>query len=215
MQQGCQSAAGAGSSWRSRLAMVVLACTVVGSGVAYGQSAPDPRGGASTPVQVMNTPTNPVPVTGTVSGEVTLTNGRIDTAVLNDTLNQPYMVSRSGSFVDDDAPWLDFDVPDGKRLIVETITVRFALSGPGAAVMQFSCRQPSGTNAFGEIALQPHGTIVDAFGRATNWIVGTHAMTLRIDAAPGSTDELRLVPRVPVMAGTLNVLVAGYLVPIP
>lgn len=59
---------------------IVVATALVWSGVTLGQ-APDPRPGASTPVQVVNTPSNPVPVsvtnlpsTQTVTGSVSVTN---------------------------------------------------------------------------------------------------------------------------------------------
>jgi hypothetical protein len=52
-----------------RLGTVALAAICV-SGIAFGQGAPDPRPGATTPVQVMNGASNPVPVTGTVTGTV-------------------------------------------------------------------------------------------------------------------------------------------------
>ena len=184
------------------------------SGSVFAQTAPNPRTGATTPVQVVNDGSNPVPVTGTVTGEVKVTNSLIDVAAVNDIVNTPYMVSHSSSFVGGNASQFEFDIPEGMRLIVETITVRFALETPGNAVLQFRVRATPTLSQFGEIAVLPQGTITDSFGNPTTWLVATHAIKLRLDAQPGRDDELVIVPRLGVVDGTANAFVAGYLVPI-
>jgi len=154
-------------------------------------------------------------VTGTVTGEVKLTNSLIDAAVVNDVVNKPYMVSRLFNIVGGRATGnIDFDIPDGMRLIVETISVSFTLATPGNAVLQY-LTSAGGTSQFGFIPLQPQGTIVDSFGQAKSWIVGTQAITLRLDAQPGQDDEFILFPTVSAVNGTGSASVAGYLVPIP
>ena len=190
----------------------VVAAFVVG-GTAFAQ-APDPRPGATTPVKVVNTVANPGPVTGTLTGEVKVTNSLIDVAAVNDIVNTPYLVSHSSSFIGGDATQFEFDIPDGMRLIVETITVRFALDAPGNAVMQMGVRTATGAIHSGELAVLPQGTITDDFGDSTTWLVGTHPVKLRVNAQAGRDDELILFPRLPVVNGTANALVAGYLVPI-
>ena len=170
----------------------------------------------SAPVTVVNTPANPIPVTGNIgltgNANVTVTNTLLSVETLNDVLSTPYMVSRSGAFVPTAFPSesVDFDVPDGKRLIIESMTVRVALEAAGNAVIQFSARP----GAFGELSLQSQGAVADP---DTNfWLTGTHSIKLRIDALAGRTDELVVSLRRPaVLRGTWNVLVSGYLVPLP
>ncbi len=154
------------------------------------------------PVEVSNA--DPIPVTGAVSGNVQVT---------NDMVSTPYLASRSGAFGAGGNPGpFSFDVPDGMRLIVETITVRYALDAPANAVTQMSVWTPGGFFASGEIALQQQGAVADIFG-TKYWIVGSHTGKLRINAAPGREDELTLFSRVDT-GGTANMLVAGYLVPL-
>jgi len=215
MQQSSQLTVQAGAGRRARrITGLFVACVVVASGSVFAQGTPDPRTGASTPVQVVNTVANPVPVTGSVSGDVSVISGRIDATVLNDVVTTPYLVSRSGAFGAGSLAPFGFDVPDGMRLIVETITVRYALDSPGNAVTQMSIWTASGFFASGEIALQQQGDIADVFG-TKYWLVGTHTGKLRIDAAAGRQDELTLFSRLPTVSGTANMLVAGYLVPVP
>ena len=187
-----------------RIYLCAALVAFVVSGAAFAQG-PDPRPGATTPVKVTNTPDNPVPVIGTLTGEV---------KVADDIVNSPYIVSHSNSFVGGNAAQLEFDIPDGMRLIVETITVRFALETPGSAVAQLGIRTAGGVVRAGELALQPQGTITDDFGTSLTWIVGTHSIKLRVDAQTGRDDELIIFPRFPVVRGTSNAFVAGYLVPI-
>jgi len=190
-------------------------------GSAYAQGhPPDPRPGASTPVQVMNAPSNPVPVTGVVSGdvkvtgEVKVTNSVLNVAVLNDIESEPYMVSQSAAFGGGQVPQFKFDVPDGKRLIIETITVRFALDTPSNGLAQFRALAPGGLPVSGDIAMQPQGAITD-FGSTKTWLIGTHSIKLRVDANAGKDDEFLIAGRVGNVSGTTNVFVAGYLVPLP
>ena len=178
-----------------------VAAFVVG-GTAFAQGPPN-KPSPATPVVVVNPPSNPVPVNGSVD-------------VSNDVVNTPYLESRSAAFNAQGLnEGLSFDVPDGMRLIVETIAVRVTLNGPGFAAMQFVNRKGAGVpQAGGALALLSQGAIEDAFGPLT-WLVGSHAIKLRIDAVPETEDELIFFPRLSPVSGTLNVLVAGYLVPIP
>jgi hypothetical protein len=214
MQQCNLKIQGASGMLAGRIAALIVASTVIGSASASAQ-APDPRAGASTPVQVVNTPDKPVPVTGTVTGEVKLTNSLVDVAVVNDVVNKPYMVSRLFNISGGRATGsIDFDIPDGMRLIVETISVSITLDAPGNAVMQY-LTAVGGYSQFGHIPLQPQGTIIDSSGRPGTWIVGMQAITLRLDAQPGKDDEFTLYPTVSPVDGSGSASVAGYLVPIP
>ena len=62
---------------RAHMVIGAIAALVVSSW-GFAQGVPNPRPGASTPVQVVNGPSNPVPVTGTIgltgNANVTVTN---------------------------------------------------------------------------------------------------------------------------------------------
>jgi len=104
---------------------------LVGSTVSNAQSAPDPRPGATTPVQVMNPTSNPVPVTGSLeltgNAKVTVTNTdanplpvealNLDDSVLN--AFQTRMLFAGGNTQSDK----EFTVPAGKRLVIESISL--------------------------------------------------------------------------------------------
>lgn len=200
----------------SPLAAGVVAITICSA--ALGQ-APDPRPGASTPVQVMNTTANPVPVSVqgslSVSGNVSVTNSVLHVDALNDILNEPYFVSRSGAFgASETFVEKVFDIPDGKRLIIETITVRAALDAPGVAFVQFGYVNAQSVQESGELSMQAQGTIPGTFV-SSFWLAGTHPVKFRVDAVVGKTDELHFFLRRSAVGGTWNVLVAGYLVPLP
>ena len=157
MQYPWQLGVPAGARTRtSRVAALIVASGVIAGSSALAQNPPDPRPGASTPVQVLNTPDNPVPVTGTVTGEVKLTNNLLDVAVVNDMVTKPYLNNRSLAFSGSDVTsFREFDVPDGMRLIVETITVRVAVRTPGNAIAQFGTQSTEGFFVGGDIAMQP------------------------------------------------------------
>jgi hypothetical protein len=71
---------------------------------------------------------------------------------------------------------------------------------------------PENTSIGGELAMQPQGTLT-LFGQQETWLIGTHAVKLRIDAVPGEDDELVIAFRTN-GGGTVNAFVAGYLVPL-
>ena len=94
---------------------IVAATAVVWSGVSLG-ATPDPRPGASTPVQVVNQATNPVPVTGTlgVNGTVPVHDAGQPEPVEGQCIAAP-----AGGAT---ATCNMFTVPAGKRLVVELIS---------------------------------------------------------------------------------------------
>jgi hypothetical protein len=171
----------------------------------------------SAPVTVVNTSANPVPVTGstTVSGSVTIANPSLTVDALNDTLNEPYIRGGSHSFSPTDLQITEaFDVPDGKRLIVESVTIRSATTANKAVIGQYAIlKQVSGNvlSIGGDLSMTPAQGPIDG----NYWSVGTHPIKLRIDAVPGVDHELNFYLQCDACDGTINVSVAGYLVPLP
>lgn len=114
-----------------RHVLTLAIAALVGSTVSNAQSAPDPRPGATTPVQVMNPASNPVPVTGSLeltgNAKVTVTNTdanplpvevlNLDDSVLN--AFQTRMLFAGGNPQSEK----EFLVPSGKRLVIESISV--------------------------------------------------------------------------------------------
>lgn len=187
-----------------------------------------PQDPPSAPVTVVNKPANPVPVSGTlnvantpdnplaVSGNINVTNSILNVEALNDQLSVPYFHTRSSSFAGGDSPqFLSFDIPTGKRLIVENITVRAALNTTSNLVAGFQYQSAQTGSETGYLSLQAQGPITGSFGDTTYWLVGTHPVKVRLDAVEGKTDELSIFLQRGVVGGTWNVSVAGYLVPLP
>jgi hypothetical protein len=179
-----------------------------------------PQNPPSAPATIVNTPSNPVPVAvqgtvpvtvrGQLSGNVSVTNASLRVDALNDILNEPYLQDAASAGVGGIAA-LTVDVPDGKRLIVETVTVRAALASVANAVAQFNVAG----GASGDISLQAQGIVSDG-GDKYYWLIGVHPMKMRVDAVPGSDHELTFFLRSPVgIDGTWAVFVSGYLVPLP
>ena len=159
----------------------------------------------------------PVTVEGSVSvnGPVTV-QGVVEE--INDVLRVPYIVSRSG--VSDGANVVAaFDVPDHKRLIVESVSF-VALVPKECTSVVISLFIPGGTAIFlapqfttGSFAVDGTGTPV-----GTNYI-GTHAIKIRIDSQANVTDELKFtLERNTLFApgsAVVRATVSGYLVGIP
>ncbi len=95
-----------------KLVVFATATLIAAAGSAFAQGPPDTRPGPSTPVQVMNTTANPVPVTGAVTGQV---------AVTSAADKYPYQerVEILGSAL----PFFTFNpVPSGMRLVIEHVS---------------------------------------------------------------------------------------------
>jgi hypothetical protein len=192
-------------------ALTLFATSVLGA-------SPSVKPSPDTPVSVTNTSANPVPVSVqgglSVSGNVNVTNPVLSVDALNDLLNEPYFVSQSFAFSSADSQLqANFDIPNGKRLIVENITARAAFDATSNAVLEFAYVGQSGQQT-GYLSLTAQGDI-PGFGGTTYWFVGTHSVKLRLDAVTGSTNELVFFLQRGPVGGTWNVSVAGYLVPLP
>jgi hypothetical protein len=158
--------------------------------------------GPNKPVLVVNSPSEPVPVT---------LDGQIQVDVSNDTLDEPYNESRStspGAGVDSED--LTFDVPPGKRLVVESITLRATVPTGQRARCFFNTPEASGM-----LPVQSQGTVLAGLED----LFGAHPIKLRVDGDPdvGETDEVIVQIQRSSTAGTwsMHASVHGYLVPLP
>jgi hypothetical protein len=144
----------------------------------------------------------------TVEGDVSVSqpveiHGVVET--LNDLLHQPYMVRGSDSINSGETRSLqvDFDIPDGKRLIIETIT--------------FQARVPSGeTSRIFLEPLTPQGgrllTYLSVQSVIDGYMISTLPVKLRIDAIEGSSSEVRIRLGNTPGSATLGASLFGYLV---
>jgi hypothetical protein len=144
----------------------------------------------------------PVTVEGSVSvqGPVTV-QGVVE--VLNDVLRQPYVRTGVGEGT---SPIVNFDIPDGKRLIIETVS--------------FQAATPTGvpTRMFLEVAANnfvasPLVVQSKSIEGSTDFLMSTIQMTVRLNSILGSTSEFR-IRRGTGGAGSLTATVYGYLVDI-
>jgi len=125
--------------------------------------------------------------------------------VLNDVLYTPYarVVSLPGNII------AGFDIPAGKRLIIETIT--FQSNHPTASPQRmFLDHVVPGSPSKAVVPLAIQDRIVEG---ETTWVLGTHSVKIRIDAVAGENSEI-LIRRGGIHAGALLVGVYGYLVDI-
>lgn len=143
-----------------------------------------------------NRPTTPVSVEGTVDVQ-----GMVE--VLNDVLRQPYVVTVSSN--SSSAPSVDFDIPDGKRLIVETIAFQ-ASTSTGSVSRMFLHPLVNGSQPFVPLPIQT--TSVEG---PSTYLISMLPMKMRVDSAPGSTREI-FIRRGTGDVGTLTATICGYLV---
>ena len=145
----------------------------------------------------------------TVEGDVSV-HGAV--AVLNDSLNTPYLAGFNRTIAAGQTNGeLAFDIPDGKRLVIETINVSVrALQGqPIQGTFVFSNGHGI---VLGEFPLQPTGLVFP--GTIQEIQVAFPPIKARVDAQTGLTDEVRVVVSRGDTTGTasLTVTVMGYLV---
>jgi hypothetical protein len=136
--------------------------------------------------------------------------------VINDVLRQPYAESgqdaASAGLFGTQAAQVKFDIPAGKRLIVESITVRVSLTTGQVPSVQVWAKSNSGGTATADIPLTPQGESFNttAYGAAI-------PLKLRVDGS-SSTFDLTFTLFRSVTTGAaaiLRVAVFGYLVDIP
>ena len=127
-------------------------------------------------VIVVNTPAQPVPVTGTV--KVT---GTSAVEVVNDALNEPYIKLASVSLSDGTLlGQVTFDIPDGKRLVIETVSVQAAVPS-GQKVRVFLDVTEGIGSLLGVLPVQSPGPIL-----GVEYFVANLPFKLRKDAIPGA-----------------------------
>ena len=202
------------------LALSIAACVPA---VAFGQGAPDPRPGASTPVQVMNGPDNPVPVSGSlqisntsadpipVIGAVSVT-GSVQLATqefVQFALAERAFATGVGTV---DLP----PVPAGKRLVIEGASVYVNVgNAQGIQLVSLLYSDCSGGICFPKslpLACTPTGQTVNQLNYF--WVCST---ATRMVVQPGVTPSL--LGQASSSGGTTRISlmgwVAGYYVAVP
>jgi hypothetical protein len=172
------------------LVTAVVAFTLLSGGEVLAASSKD--------VIIANTPADPVPITGTVE-------------VVNDALYEPYIRTTFIEIADGVRfGEVTFDVPDGKRLILETVAVQ-ALVPEGQKVrVSLQAQVNPFTNKYVQawLPVQSPGPIL-----GVEYYIANHPVKLRQDPFFG-TDEISVIMLRDLSGGTasLSVTVFGYLV---
>jgi len=154
-------------------------------------------------VTVVNTPANPVPVTGSVE-------------VVNDTLYQPYIQLSSFDITEGNLLGeVLFDVPDGKRLILETLSVQVAVpEGQKVRVTLNAQVKPASPDKYflGFVPVQSPGPIL-----GVEYHIANQPFKLRQDWFSGSNSEItvNVLRDSSIGRATLLVTLYGYLVDSP
>jgi hypothetical protein len=128
-----------------------------------------------------------VPVTGVVE-------------VLNDSLYQPFIREASASFPAD-VGGVDVDIPNGKRLIVETLAVQVRVPA-GQKVRVFLQIRDGITPILGVVPVQSPGPFLGA-----EYYIGNHPFKLCADAVNGLTNEISISMARDLLAGNAHLLV--------
>jgi len=141
--------------------------------------------------------------------------------VLNDITSQPYGANGQVNLDQNSTTVsLNFDVPNEKRLIVETITFQAGTSPQAAPSLRIFVEPLfNGKRVFlGSLAVQ--STSIES--STSTYAIGTHAIKVRVDSVPGSTNELqirvgRTLPQGIGSGSPVNFVatVYGYLVDMP
>jgi hypothetical protein len=133
--------------------------------------------------------------------------------VLNDTLTQPFRQTRISLdvVVTHGTSPVTFDVPFGKRLIVESVTIFARVAQGQKALVRGIVSGSQGGAAAIDLTLTPQGT----FG-ALDMFTATTPLSVRVDGTV-STDEISFVLERNANSGPafLSVSVFGYLVDSP
>ena len=144
-------------------------------------------------------PSTPVTVDGVVSVQ-----GVVD--VINDVLRTPYVRNASAT---GEGPSVNFDIPDGKRLIIESIA--FQASRLTVESNRMFLQPLLAVNA--ARPLVPLPVQFEAVEGSVTYMISMVNMTGRFDAVAGSTSEIQVRRGVGSSPNaTLNVTVFGYLV---
>jgi hypothetical protein len=176
--------------------------TTRAAGGARLPAKPPPPPSPPAPVQVVNTP---LPVTGTVAGTVQAqqhgtwnvgVSGTPNVIVanvpgveaINDALYEPYNVSGSLRVPADADPVADlvFDIPAGKRLVIETVMVR--LNMPTGQLTFWNAQLVTRVND--GTVVSPLALQLQRAHLGVDELAGTLSARMRVDGT-GATDEIR------------------------
>jgi len=175
------------------LVTAVVALTLLSGSPVLAASSKD--------VIVANTPGQPVPVTGTVE-------------VVNDALYQPYIKQADAIINSGTQLQVSFDVPDGKRLILETVVVQAAVPSPQKVRVSLDAQVNPAINQYviGFLSVQSPGPI-DGF----EYYVVNQPFKLRQDWFQNSNAEIIVRMSRDSSSGEASLLVTvyGYLVDSP
>ena len=140
----------------------------------------------------------------TVQGHVSV-EGVVE--VLNDVLRQPYNETRQLSSTASSGS-VAFDVPAGKRLVIETISIRATVTG-GVPVRVDGSAVSQGSDFSIDVPIVPQG-IADTFGN--EFFRGMQAVKIRVDGTSLSNEINFSYTRFGAGITTLRVTLHGYLV---
>lgn len=136
---------------------------------------------------------------------------------INDVLRRPYARTNSSVLTDGQSiAFVSFDVPTGKRLIVETITMEATHLSTDSFSIGLVTTDPDDPQNGAAMPLSLT-TTRPASTPNVQHSVGVHPITLRVDSRAGVTDELRFVFTKTASPGTFvfRAHVRGYIVDIP
>jgi hypothetical protein len=128
--------------------------------------------------------------------------------VLNDVLYTPY--ARVVSTQDGSLPWAGFDVPAGKRLIIETISFQ-GMHPTAAGVKRVLLDHVVSASTRLTIPLAAQERVVDG---ATTFLIATLPVKMRIDSVLNENSEIliRMGGSTPDSSGRIMVGIYGYLI---
>jgi hypothetical protein len=128
--------------------------------------------------------------------------------VLNDVLYTPY--SRSVLTADGSLPWANFDVPAGKRLIIETISFQ-GLHPTAKGVKRVLMEHTISANTRITIPLVAQERVVDG---SNTFLIATLPVKMRIDSVLNDNKEIliRMGGSTPDSSGRIMVAIHGYLI---
>ena len=139
--------------------------------------------------------------------KVEVVNDPLNVYAVNDSLNELYSRTEIGSASPSEpSGTVAFDVPEGKRLVIETITFRVTVPAGQAVFAGFNIG-----GALGALTTQAQGT----FG-GSDIFQGTHPIKLRVDGAAAPNEVSIFFGRnFATGDATIQATVSGYLVPLP
>jgi hypothetical protein len=140
----------------------------------------------------------------TVQGHVSV-EGVVE--VLNDVLRQPFNESRQISSTGTTGN-VTFDVPAGKRLVIETIAVQAVVTG-GSQMRVDGQATSGGTDFTLDVPLQSQG-VFDTFGNQFSRAMQT--VKIRVDGTAATSEIFFGYTRIGAGISTLRVTLNGYLV---